>query len=173
MVFINQHSDTEKLVTALNIKKHYPNLRLSVALDNSELKENFNAAGVEQVILQHEISSKLLASYIFEPDVANYSESIMSYAKSDDDFDIKQFKVVADNPYLNKNYEEVFFNLKMKYNGVLLGISKIKETGERELIKNPAFDLKIKLGDYLIVIINGKANQQITKVFNIEEGLIQ
>ena len=46
----------------------------------------------------------------------------MSYAKSDDDFDIKQFKVVADNPYLNKNYEEVFFNLKMKYNGVLLEI---------------------------------------------------
>ena len=61
----------------------------------------------------------------------------------------------------------------MKYNGVLLGISKIKETGERELIKNPAFDLKIKLGDYLIVILNGKAHQQITKVLNIEEGLIQ
>ena len=85
---------------------------MSVALDNSELKETFIAAGVEQVILQHEISSKLLASYIFEPDVANYSESIMSYAKSDDDLDIKQFKVVADNPYLNKNYEEVFLILK-------------------------------------------------------------
>ena len=97
----------------------------------------------------------------------------MSYAKSDDDFDIKQFKVVADNPYLNKSYEEVFFNLKMKYNGVLIGISKIKETGERELIKNPPFDLKIKLGDYLIIILNGRAHQHITKVFNIEEGLIQ
>lgn len=173
MVFINQNSDTEKLVTALNLKKHYPNLRFSVALDNSELKETFIAAGVEQVILQHEMSSKLLASYIFEPDVANYSESIMSYAKSDDDFDIKQFKVVADNPYLNKNYEEVFFNLKMKYNGVLIGISKIKKNGERELIKNPSFDLKINLGDYLIIILNGRAHQQITKIFNIEEGLIQ
>ena len=173
MVFINQNSDTDKLVTALNLKKHYPNLRLSVVLDNSELKETFIAAGVEQIILQHEISSKLLASYIFEPDVADYAESIMSFAKSDDDFDIKQFKVVAENPYLHKTYEEAFFNLKMKYNGVLIGISKNKETGGRELIKNPAFDLKIELGDYLIIILNGKAHQHLSKVFNTEEGLIQ
>ena len=114
-----------------------------------------------------------MASYIFEPDVADYAESIMSFAKSDDDFDIKQFKVVAENPYLHKTYEEVFFNLKMKYNGVLIGVSKIKETGGRELIKNPEFDLKIGLGDYLIIILNGKAHQQVTKIFNVEEGLIQ
>ena len=173
MVFINQNSDTDKLVTALNLKKHYPTLRLSVVLDNSELKETFIAAGVEQIILQHEISSKLLASYIFEPDVADYAESIMSFAKSDDDFDIKQFKVVAKNPYLHKTYEEAFFNLKMKYNGILIGISKNKEMGGRELIKNPAFDLKIELGDYLIVILNGRAHQHLSKIFNVEEGLIQ
>ena len=173
MVFINQNSDTDKLVTALNLKKHYPTLRLSVVLDNSELKETFIAAGVEQIILQHEISSKLLASYIFEPDVADYAESIMSFAKSDDDFDIKQFKVVTKNPYLNKTYEEAFFNLKMKYNGILIGISKNKEMGGRELIKNPAFDLKIELGDYLIVILNGRAHQHLSKIFNVEEGLIQ
>ena len=97
----------------------------------------------------------------------------MSFAKSDDDFDIKQFKVVTKNPYLNKTYEEAFFNLKMKYNGILIGISKNKEMGGRELIKNPAFDLKIELGDYLIVILNGRAHQHLSKIFNVEEGLIQ
>jgi voltage-gated potassium channel len=97
----------------------------------------------------------------------------MSFAKSHDDVDIKQFKVVAENPYIYKNYEEIFFNLKMKYNGVLIGVSKIKKTGERELIKNPAFDLKIELGDYLIIILNGEAHQHVSKIFNVEEGIIQ
>jgi len=155
-VFVNLEDDTQKLVYILNMKKYFEGLDYVVTLDNANLKTTFFSAGVTHTISKHEISSKLLASYIFEPDVAAYSEDIMSYASTDEDHDIKQFKVVEQNPYLNKFYNHAFMDLKKAYNCVLIGISKRKD-GKMTLIKNPEEDIIIELGDYLIMIMDGKS----------------
>ena len=70
------------------------------------------------------------------------------------------------------NYEEAFFKLKKEYNAVLIGISKNKNDGTRELFKNPVIDINIELSDYLIMIINGKTNKVLKALFQVEEGLI-
>lgn len=173
IVFVNLDNDTEKLVYILNLKKYYPNLEYVVTLDNGDLKHTFLSAGVTNTISKHEISSKLLASYMFEPDVATYSESIMSFAKGDGDYDIKQMLITHDNPYLGKPYQEVFFDLKTKYNTVLIGITKRDKYGSKRLIKNPLGDLKLAAGDYVIVILNGKAFKLLRKVFGVDEGYIR
>ncbi|MEQ8711456.1 MAG: ion channel [Cyclobacteriaceae bacterium] len=93
-VFVNLDDDTEKLVYILNLKKHYgEDISYVVTLDNANLKPTFISAGAANAVSKHEISSKLLASYIFEPDVAAFSESIMSFTQSENDYDIKQFFV--------------------------------------------------------------------------------
>lgn len=173
IVFVNFEDDSEKLVYILNLKKHYPDLDYVVTLENGDLKDTFQSAGVTNAISQHELSSKLLASYMFEPDVAAYSESFLSIAKSDGDYDIKQFLVTPNNPYAGKQYQEVFFDLKQKYNSVLIGITKRDKFGNRRLLKNPLGELKIAPGDYLILILNGKAFKLLRKVFNVEEGYIK
>ena len=173
IVFVNLENDTEKLVYILNLKKFYPNLEYVVTLDNGDLKDTFISAGVNNTISKHEISSKLLASYMFEPDVAGYSESIMSFAKGDGDYDIKQMLVTSSNPYMGKAYQDVFFELKAKYNTVLIGITKRDKFGNKRLIKNPLGDLKIGSGDYLILILNGKAYKLLTRIFGVEEGYIR
>ncbi len=170
IVFVNLKDDTEKLVYILNLKKKYPDLDYVVTLDNGDLKNTFLAAGVINTISKFEISSKLLASYMFEPDVASYSEDIMSVAKDDSDYDIKQFRVTDTNPYVGKPYQEVFFDLKTKFNGVLIGITKKDKHGKKHLLKNPLGDLKISVDDYLIIILNGKAFKLIRKVFGVDEG---
>jgi len=169
VVFINLNDDTEKLVYILNLKKYFNDLKFVVTLDNGDLKGTFNSAGVTYTISKHEISSKLLASYIFEPDVALYSEDIMSYPQSDEDFDIKEFKVTIDNPYLGFTYGEAFLDLKKSYNCVLIGLSKPREGGNK-LLKNPEDNIKIELGDYLIMIMNAKAEKVLGKTFKITEG---
>jgi len=169
-VFVNLPDDTEKLVFILNLKKFYQDLEFVVTIENSNLKNTFISAGVTNAISPHEISSKILASYMFEPDVATYTEDIMSFAHHEDDYDIKQFLVTYDNPYLNKPYQEAFFELKKQYNTVLIGISKKDKNGEKKLIKNPLGEINITLGDYLIVILNGTSFQIIQKVFNVQEG---
>ena len=173
ITFINMDDDTEKLVYVLNIKKVFPETDFVVTLENGDLKSTFLAAGVSNTISIKDISSKLLASYMFEPDVASYSESILSYAKSDSDYDIKQLFITHNNPYRGKVYQDVFFDLKKRYNAILIGITKRDKHGNKKLIKNPIGELKISVGDYLILILNGKAYQRVSKVFGVEEGIIK
>ncbi|MFT6867109.1 MAG: voltage-gated potassium channel [Cyclobacteriaceae bacterium] len=173
IVFVNLDDDTEKLVYILNMKKNFPNLEYVVTLENGDLKNTFISAGVTNTISKHEISSKLLASYMFEPDVANYSESIMSFAEGDSDYDIKQFLVTQANPYLGKSYQEAFFDLKKRYNAVLIGITKRDKFGNKRLIKNPLGDLNVTKGDYLIIILNGKSFKLIRTIFSVNEGYIR
>jgi voltage-gated potassium channel len=173
IVFVNLDNDTEKLVYILNLRKRFPNLEYVVTLDNGDLKNTFISAGVTNTISKHEISSKLLASYMFEPDVASFSESVMSFAQSDTDYDMKQFLVTSSNPYVGKAYQDVFFELKKKYNSVILGITKRDKFGDKKLIKNPLGELKIAQGDYLIILLNGKAFRLLKKVFSVNEGYIR
>ena len=171
MVFVNLNDDTEKLVYILNMKKRFGDLNYIVTLDNGDLKNTFITAGVTHAISKNELASKLLASYIFEPDVAAYSEDILSFADSAEDYDIKEFRITEQNPYLNKSYETAFLDLKKRFNCILIGISKREPDGSSQLIKNPVDDVKIELGDHLIIIMSGEAFDSIKGIFNIEEGV--
>lgn len=170
VVFVNLNDDTQKLVFILNMKKIFTDLDFVVTLENANLKNTFLNAGVANAISPHEISSKILASYMFEPDVASYTEDIMSFAHTPTDYDIKQFLVTYDNPYLNKGYNYAFMDIKKKFNGLLIGMVKKDKTGKRQIIKNPLKDFEIKLGDYLIIIVNGNSFSLIQKAFNVQEG---
>ena len=170
IVFVNLPDDTAKLVHILNLKKQFENLEFVVSLDNADLKKTFQTAGVTHTIAKNEIASKLLASYIFEPDVAAYSEDILSYAETDDEFDIKEYRVVLENPHINKNYEDAFLEFKKSYNCILIGISKKKADGKRSLFKNPSSDIIIEKGDYMLVITDIKSSLKLEEDFKIKEG---
>lgn len=169
MVFVNLEDDTKKLVHILNLKKVYPNCKFVVSLDNAHLKNTFQTAGVTHTIAKNEIASKLLASYIFEPDVAAFSEEIISYAEDDDDFDIKEYKILAKNPYNNAKYGDAFLEFKKKYNCILIGISKLVN-GQRILKKNPEDSLLIEEGDFILVITDKVSSSLLEKDFKIKEG---
>jgi voltage-gated potassium channel len=169
IVFINLSDDTEKLVYIINFKKHFSNLNYVVTLDNGNLKNTFQNAGVTYAISKNEISSKLLASYIYEPDVALFSEEIIAFAHAQDEYDMKQFFVANDNPLKGMPYEKAFFDLKKQCNVVLIGIVKVKD-GQHQLMKNPESNVMIEAGDYLLMLMNGKGQEKLNRVFHIEEG---
>jgi len=169
IVFINLNDDTEKLVYIINIKKHFANLNYVVTLENGNLKNTFQNAGVTYAISKNEISSKLLASYIYEPDVALFSEEIIAFAHEQDEYDMKQFYVANDNPLKGMYYETAFFDLKKQCNVILIGIVKMKN-GQHQLIKNPESNMTIESGDYLLMLMNGKGQDKLKRVFHIEEG---
>ncbi len=170
VVFVNLNDDTEKLVYVINLKKHFADLNYVVTLDNGNLKNTFHAAGVTYAISKNEISSKLLASYIYEPDVAILTEEIIAYAHEDHEYDMKQIMVKKNNPFAGIFYEKVFFDLKKHCNVVLFGIVKISGS-ERKLLKNPEGDIKVEVGDYLIILMDGKGVEKLKRHFNIEEGI--
>lgn len=170
VVFINFNDDTEKLVYIINIKKHFENIRFVVTLDNGNLKSTFQHAGVTYAISKNEISSKLLASYIYEPDVALFSEEILAYAHEDDEYDMKQVVIKSGNPFADTFYEKAFFELKKDYNVILIGIVKMID-GQKKLIKNPSVSVTISVGDYLLLLLDRKGELRLKKLFHIEEGI--
>ncbi len=170
IVFINLNDDTEKLVYIINIKKKYADLNYVVTLDNGNLKATFVNAGITYAISKNEISSKLLASYIYEPDVAFFTEELIAYAHEDHEYDMKQLIVKPGNPFANVPYEKAFFDLKRSCNVVLLGIVKMVN-GKRTLMKNPAEQVFIHEGDYLVVLLDGAGAQRIQQYFQLQEGI--
>ena len=170
VIFVNLNDDTEKLVYIINIKKHFQNLNYVVTLDNGNLKNTFVNAGVTYAISKNEISSKLLASYIYEPDVAILSEEIIAFAHEDHEYDMKEFLITGDNPFIGMPYEKAFFDLKKQCNVILIGMVKILE-GKRTLHKNPEGGIPIQTGDYLLMLMDRKGQDRLKRVFHIEEGV--
>lgn len=170
-VFINFPDDTETLVFLLNMKKHYQNIDFIVSLNKPDLKETFRTIGIEKAISKNEIASKLVASYIFEPDVGKFTEDLISTSVNETDYDIQEYRVVASNPYLNKEYLDAFIDLKKKYNSVLLGISKLQDN-KSNLIKNPSTGILIELGDYLVIVSSGISKRELEKDFGVREGVV-
>lgn len=170
-VFINFPDDTEVLIYLLNLKKRYPDLNYVVSLNNPSLKETFAAAGVRYVVSKTEIASRLVASYTFEPDVALVAESIMTTALEGKEYDLLEFRVGPQNPYVNKDYLDSYIDLKVEHDCVLVGINK-KKNGKRVLLKNPSKGVSIEEGDYLVMICSGEAKQKIKKLFGTTEGRV-
>ena len=133
-------------------------------------RQTFVNAGVTYAISKNEISSKLLASYIYEPDVAILSEEIIAYAHEDHEYDMKEFLIVGDNPLINMPYEKAFFDLKRQCNVVLIGIVKV-ENGKRKMYKNPEGSILIEHGNYLLMLMDRKGQDRLKRVFHIEEGV--
>jgi len=171
MVFPNLVSDTDKLISVLNLKREYPDARFVVALDNPDLKDTFETAGVTFVLSRSEIAAKMVASYIFEPDVAEYETDLMASAKDESEYDIQQYRVIEANPILGTTFGEAFRELKAKYNAVLIGLSK-RDGDRRQLLKLPADDVPIDLGDYLVLIVEGSGERALSAAFGVGEGAL-
>jgi voltage-gated potassium channel len=172
MVFINLKDDTEKLISILNIRKEYPQSKFIVALDNSDLSNTFYSAGTAFVLSKNEIASKLMASYIFEPDVADMTNDLLTISQNNEEYDIKEFKIIKENPFAGKTYGEIFTELKKKLNVLAIGLCKEEKEGKRKIIKLPGDDLKVEAGDYLIVIMSGKEIAQVKELFRTCEGVV-
>ncbi|NOR88076.1 MAG: hypothetical protein GQ527_10735 [Bacteroidales bacterium] len=164
-VFIKFDDDTKMLVYILHLKNYYKDLQIVVSLDNSTLKEPFKSAGVLYAVSREEIAANLVASYIFEPEVAILTEDIMSSAIGKYDFDIMEFKITHENPYIGKEYNWVFHDMKKKFSSILLGIFH-----ENKLYKNPTKEIIIKEGDYLIMLSNGEGESKVKKAFKTDQG---
>lgn len=163
--FVNFQEDTEMLVYILDLKNYYDNLKIIVSLNNISFKQTFQSAGVLFAVSREEIAAKLVASYIFEPEVALLTEDLMASAVNDDDFDMIQLKVTNNNPYLNKDYDFAFIDIRNKYSSVLLGIYK-----GNKLYKNPMGKIVISENDYLLIMTNGKNEPLLETDFEVSQG---
>lgn len=169
VVFVNLDSDTDKLVTILNIRRFHGEIDVMVSLDHMGLRDTFISAGVSFVLSKNAIASKLISSYIFEPEVASFNVDMLGNTEGDDDFDIQQFKVTQNNPYVDKTFGEMFADIRSKTKTMPIGVSKFSD-GKNIIHKLPDDDLKINENDYIIFINNESSMDYITRLFKVNQG---
>lgn len=167
VVFLNSGSDSDKLISIINIRKIYPQVEFVVILENSDLKDTFVNAGVTYVLSKNEIASKLVASYIFEPAVADYTKDLITSTNNESEYDIQQYKINDTNPYKGSAYGDMFIDLKNKYNIIAIGLNK---SCTSRLLKVPSDHETVEYGDDVIVIANGATEIIMQKLFKVTEG---
>lgn len=172
VVFVNLPNDTDTLIAMLNVKKVNSKVDFVVALESSDLRETFISAGCTHVLSKNAIAARIIASYTYEPDVAKFTNDLITSTvhNQENEFDIQQYRIKSGNPFANQTFGYAFHALKEKYNVIAIGICKT-QNGQRELIKVPKDDTKLAVGDYLILILNGKTEIEIVKAFGIKEGV--
>lgn len=164
-VFVNLNDDSKTLVFVINLKKQFPKLNITTTCAQQELRDTLLNVGVGNVILQNEITSRMVASSLFEPHVAEYVNDLIATSILEDDNDIQQYRVIETNPYLGKTYIEAFIQLKHDLNIILIGL-----VVDGHLVKNPSDDYSIKKDDYLVIISYGDTTN-FSKTFGVEEGV--
>jgi len=170
-VFISIPDDAQVLLYVLDFKKRFPKPHIVVSIENSKLKNTFKAAGVTYAIARNEIASKMVASYMFEPDVANLNIDLISSSRGQVDYDMQEYEVKASNDYVGMNYLDVFIDMKKTFNAVLVGLSR-KLDDEWTLIANPPEDEKVRTNDYLLLMASGSTKKELALAFGVEEGRV-
>ena len=132
---------------------------------NSNLKETFLNAGADYVIARNEVASKLVASYLFEPHVATYTEDLITTSVAEEDSDIQQYLVLEQCEILGYDYMDAFLKLKQEHNAILIGLVK-----EGRVIKNPSLKTTLGVGDYLILISNKISKKRLENFLGVKEG---
>ena len=172
-VFLNFEDDTTSLVYVLNLKRVYPDVNVIVSLNNSKLKDTFSSAGVTYAVSKESIIAKLVASYIFEPDVAEITEDMMAVANDENDYDLQEYQVIETNPFLNNDCLQAFVDLKTDYNCIFMGLAKKNMSGSWDVIRNPGEEVKIEIDNYVIILANGETKYRIQESFGVLEGRIE
>jgi len=170
-VFISIPDDAQVLLYVLDFKKLFPKPQIVVSIENSKLQETFKSAGVTYAVARNEIASKMVASYMFEPDVANLNYDLISSSRNMNDHDMGEFKVLENNRFAGKDYLDAFIELKKSFNAILVGLSR-KINNKWELITNPPEGEQIMVQDYMVIMSSGSAKKQLVEAFGIEEGRI-
>jgi voltage-gated potassium channel len=172
-VFLNRTADTDTLITLLNFHNHFEDLNLEyvVRANNDELLPAFDIDGIHvDAVSTFEVASALIASHIFEPDVASFGKDLIASAADRDDYEIQQFLVTAENPWAGSSFEELYWDLYENHRIIPIGLGKRKGK-TRQLIELPGDDVAVETGDYVIMIVSGKTAQSAEELFEVTEGV--
>jgi voltage-gated potassium channel len=166
---LNIESDTDTLIHLLNLRKSFPNVEFVVAAQNEELRETFQNAGVAKAVSSHANAAHLIASVIFEPDVAAFAQDLITTARDNNDHDLQQYIIEPGSPVERMDYGELFRTFYETRRVVPIGVSKTAGE-ERELLKLPADDVPLAAGDILILIASGADVTPLQEEWNLSLG---
>lgn len=148
-----QDVDARTILAALTIEKLNPKIHTSAEIYNEEFASHLKMGGVEDVVIQGEVSGKLLARISMHEGLLAFFKDLLSR----DSGNTLNF-IMATQEYAGKNYNETSSMLHDKFGYTLVGVKPY----DKDVMVNPKEKI-IAANDELLVIAPvtaGKDNQQ-------------
>lgn len=167
-IFVNLGDDQENLTTILRMQNHFPKAEYMVALNDEELEDTFRSAGVTYAVSKFSISSKIVGSFLYEPDVATYTEDLLTATETDQDYDIQQYRVTENCDGSGATFRELLSRIRSDYGAVAIGLRK--KNGP--LLKVPDPNAEVSEGDYVLLATQGSGESGLENFFGTQEGVL-
>ncbi|MFB6262944.1 MAG: ion channel [Bradymonadaceae bacterium] len=149
-IYVGLRDDTETLVTLLNLQREFPDQDFVVSVEKDRLRRTFRGAGVNHAVSTDRVTAGIVASLIFEPDVAEFTRDLITADTTDSEgYDIQQYWIADGHDLVGRDYGEAFEELVREHEVVPVGLRKDDESHVRPL---PDDDVGIEAGDYLLVV---------------------
>ena len=136
-------SDADNLFVILSAKTLNPNLQLSVRIAEESSEQKMRRAGADFVFAPYNTTGHRMARAMLKPHVLQFLDFTEQQGV---DVEIEQVRVTGQSAFAGRSLAEV--NIRNKNGVVILAIRKA--TGE--MLFNPAPEVKMSAGDYLIAM---------------------
>jgi voltage-gated potassium channel len=165
--------DTSSLVTLLRLKREHASLPVVASVTNSELVDAFRGAGADHVVATRGVTAALVASLVFEPDVARFARDLITANEEDEpgaDCDMQQHLVRAGHAFDGASFAEVHRALYARHRVVAVALARGGEGPTRELVGLPDDDEPVRAGDAIVVVARESDERALDAAFGAATG---
>ena len=145
-IIVSEKEDSQAVLIGLIAKKCNRDINVVATVKRNEMRELLEAAGVTTILSSSTLLGRLMASASFEPHVADFITDITTIRGYND---VQEYKLAENSPLINKTVKDVLFDLKTKYDILLVSIVS---DGTTKI--NPPLDHVIKSEDELLLLGN-------------------
>ena len=166
-VLLALDEDTSSLVTLLRLKREYDGLPIVASVTNSELTDAFRGAGADHVVATRGVTAALVASLVFEPDVARYARDLITAHDEDDPeagCDMQQYLIRPGHAFDGATFATVHRELYERHRAVAVAIARGKGAA-RELVGLPDDDETLRAGDALVLVARESNERELIAAF--------
>ena len=140
-------SDAENVYVTLAGRSLNPELRISARSSDEQAEDKLRPAGANAVFTPYPFIGHRLAQSLIRPHVLSFLDLASAFGKSSGhDLEIGQIPVTSSSKWVSKTLEES--RIRRGFGVIVLAIQK----PSKEMLFNPASDIRMDAGDYLIAM---------------------
>lgn len=134
--------DATTVLACLTVRKMNPDVYIVVEVSKAENRCHFEAAMVNEIIVNSEINSRLLLRSALHSGIAQVVEELTTVAHGNE-----IYKLTLADQYVGRTFRDLYLEFYDQNNAILLGIVR-----EGKIMTNPVRNLVLKSDDELIYV---------------------
>ena len=150
VIILNEdNNDATTVLSSLTVNSLNPSVYSIAEISKEENRIHLENAGVNEIVVNNNINSRLMVRTALYHGISTIFNELLSNKIGNEIYMLE-----ADKEYINKDFAEVFTNLKQEKKAILIGLKR-----GNDLLLNPDNSEMILAGDSLIYIAQNRLDK--------------